>query len=157
MAVYGIETEQLQMIQLSVLLSATPRWRWQINGLRVPRNWRRWKALFDVSSQPPTIRPHLCRSSTPHNPSDKWSPSRRFPTQHANAAARNGRIGCLSDARRNSGGPPVLSSNELFAFDPSFPVSALTAFDLIHLPDPNTLAFKSSSSDRPFHPTGLFL
>jgi hypothetical protein len=52
--------------------------------------------------------------------------------------------------------PPVLSSNELFAFDPSLPVSVLTAFDLLHLPDPNALAFKSSSSDRLFIPMDSF-
>jgi hypothetical protein len=30
--------------------------------------------------------------------------------------------------------PPVPSSNKLFAFDPSLPISALTAFDLFHFP-----------------------
>jgi hypothetical protein len=34
------------------------------------------------------------------------------------------------------------------AFDLSLLVSALTALDLLHLPDPNTLAFKSSPFKR---------
>jgi hypothetical protein len=39
--------------------------------------------------------------------------------------------------------PPALSTNGLFAFDPSLPVSA--SFDLIHFPHTNTLTFKTLS------------
>jgi hypothetical protein len=49
--------------------------------------------------------------------------------------------------------PPALSSNKLFAFDPLLPF--LATFGL-HFTHPNTVAFKSSSSEKHFHLSALF-